>query len=140
MSDRVFAAIVAAIAALATGCLTYAAARKKIEADTKGLITQLGHNIEQLERQISANMELQEQRLRTELRTQFMAEEAIRELLNRAQPKRSFEVIKDQVGGFNDNELRQLLVRAGAIRFYGANRKEWWGLRERNWPELKKVR
>lgn len=125
MDDKLFAALVAAAAALFTGLLSYLAARLKIQAD---VLSQAN--------QIEAALKLQEERLRTELRTEFMAEEAIRALLLSAQPKRSFEVIERRVGGFDGAELRQLLVRAGAVRFYGRNNKELWGLRERNEPDL----
>jgi hypothetical protein len=39
-------------------------------------------------------------------------------------------------GGFSDDDLRQLLVRAGALRFEGSNGDELWGLRERNQDRL----
>jgi len=49
-----------------------------------------------------------------------MAEVAIRSLLR---PKewelRSFGAIKRRMGGFDDDELRRLLVRAGALSFEG---------------------
>ena len=80
---------------------------------------------------------LQRDRLRVELRTQFMAEEAIRQLLLDERWKlRSFERIKRRVGGFDDDELRQLLVRAGALRFQGRSGEELWGLRQRNLDQL----
>jgi hypothetical protein len=76
---------------------------------------------------------LQEMRLRTELRTEFMAEEAIRSLLlHKDWELRSFDAIKRRVGGFADEQLRQLLVRAGALSFQGEGGKELWGLKERN--------
>jgi hypothetical protein len=82
-----------------------------------------------------ATFKLQREKLRLELRTQFMAEEAIRVLLLQDNWKqRSFSIIKKTIGGFKDDELRQLLVRSGAVRFYSndASKTEWWGLRERN--------
>ena len=85
------------------------------------------------ERKIRADLEQQEHRLRTELRTEFMAEEAVKKLLRHEKwEKRSFAEIQRRVGGFADDELRKLLVRAGAVRFYGKNNKEFWGLIERN--------
>ena len=67
-----------------------------------------------------------------------MAEEAIRALLNHEDWKlRSFEAIKRRVKGFDDKELRQLLVRAGAVAFErGADGEEMWGLRDRNLRQL----
>jgi hypothetical protein len=67
----------------------------------------------------------EQQRLRVELRTQFMAEAALIQLLRHPQWElRSFDA------------LRQLLVRAGALRFEGPNGQELWGLRDRNEPRL----
>ena len=140
MDDKLFAAVIAAAAALITACISYLAARLKIQSDVSAQTDRLRHEIDQGERKIAADLKLQEERLRTELRTQFMAEEAIRELLRSAQPKRSFEVIERRVGGFDGDELRQLLVRAGAVRFYGPNNRELWGLRERNAPDLEEDR
>lgn len=80
---------------------------------------------------------LQRDKLRLELRTQFMAEEAIRQLLLDPRWKlRSFELIRRRVGGFDDDSLRQLLVRAGALRFQAEDGEELWGLRERNADHL----
>jgi len=84
-----------------------------------------------------AGFRLQSDRLRLELRTQFMAEEAIRQLLLDPRWKlRSFELIKRRIGGFDDDSLRQLLVRAGALRFQANDGDELWGLRERNADQL----
>jgi hypothetical protein len=80
---------------------------------------------------------LQDSRLRTELRTEFMAEEAIRALLMHDRwRKRNFTEIKRRIRGFDDNALRQLLVRSGAVAFTGRNDEELWGLRERNPQDL----
>ncbi|GAA4715533.1 hypothetical protein [Sphingomonas lutea] len=74
---------------------------------------------------------LARQRMREEFRLQFRAETLIRKLLsNETWALRSFDVIKHHVGGFEDDALRQLLVRAGAVRFH-AKGKEMWGLYER---------
>ena len=84
--------------------------------------------------QLKNDIELQQRRLEEELRTEKMAEAAIRELLIRAEAKRSFTRIKARVGGFEDDELRRLLVRSGALRYEGQGGLELWGLRERNEP------
>ena len=76
---------------------------------------------------------IQEGKLKAELRTEFMAEEAAKALLQNDQwQKRSFEEIKKRLGGFADDELRKILVRAGAVRFEGGEGKELWGLISRN--------
>lgn len=77
----------------------------------------------------------QVRQLREELRTEYMAEEVVRKLLNRPDwRRRSFEVIKSRLKGFDDDELRKILVRAGAVSFKGNEdeTREFWGLRERN--------
>jgi hypothetical protein len=80
---------------------------------------------------------VQERKLRTELRTEFMAEQAAKSLLeNERWAKRSFAEIKKRLGGFEDDELRKILVRAGAARFEGADGKELWGLISRNRSEV----
>jgi len=62
----------------------------------------------------------QEKRLRTELRTEFMAEQSIRQFLeDKRWRMRSFAQIEMRLGGFNGDDLRRLLVRAGALRFRG---------------------
>ena len=38
-------------------------------------------------------------------------------------------MIRHHIGGFEANELRQLLVRAGAVRFMAADGTELWALR-----------
>lgn len=78
---------------------------------------------------------LQAQRLRTELRTEFMAEEAILQLLLHDKWRaRSFTEIKRRIRGFEDDELRKMLVSAGAVAFDGEKDPsvEYWGLRKRN--------
>jgi len=76
---------------------------------------------------------IQERKLRADLRTEFMAEEAVKRLLNSPKwEKRSFDEIKKRLGGFEDDELRKILVRAGAVRFTGENDHELWGLLNRN--------
>ena len=80
---------------------------------------------------------IQERRLRADLRTEFMAEQVAKELLESAKwEKRSFEQIRKRLGGFEDNELRKILVRAGAARFGGDGDDELWGLIRRNQDEI----
>ncbi len=74
-----------------------------------------------------------EERLRREFRLEFAAEDAARELLERS-PKinRSFSFLQHRLRGFEPNELRQILVRCGALHFLGTDGEERWGLRDRN--------
>jgi hypothetical protein len=80
---------------------------------------------------------VQERKLKTELRTEFMAEQAVKSLLeNEKWKKRSLDEIKKRLGGFDDNELRKLLVCAGAVRFEASDGKELWGLISRNRDDI----
>jgi len=81
---------------------------------------------------------IQERKLKAELRTEFMAEQAAKSLLENPQwGKRSFSEIKKRLGGFADDELRKILVRAGAVRFERTdNGDELWGLISRNQSDL----
>lgn len=80
---------------------------------------------------------VQERRLRTQLRTEFMAEQAVKALLETDRwTKRSFAEIKKRLQGFGDDELRKILVRAGAIRFEASGDVELWGLISRNKEDL----
>jgi len=84
-----------------------------------------------------ASFLLQERRIKFEfaqMRTEFMAEQVARQLLEHERwQRRSFKAIKHRLGGFDDDELRKILVRAGAIRFEDRNtQEEFWGLIHRN--------
>lgn len=82
---------------------------------------------------------LQRQRYRHELelrregmKTEFMAEETARHFLShKSFTDRSFETLKNNLGGFDDDELRKILVRAGAIRVHRKDGSEWWRLLSR---------
>ncbi len=87
-----------------------------------------------------AALYLQTERLKQELKTEFMAEQAIADLLNHPDWKlRSWKILSSRIGGFDEEELRQMLVRAGALRFWSHENGqdlEWWGLRTRNEDRL----
>jgi hypothetical protein len=56
-------------------------------------------------------------RVREENKTEFQAEQtALHFLSHKNYTDRSFETLKKHLGGFEDDELRKILVRAGAIR------------------------
>lgn len=82
---------------------------------------------------------LQHQKYRQDLRvlrenhkTEFMAESTAKHFLNhKSYTDRSFETLKKHLGGFEDNELRKILVRAGAIREIREDGTEWWRLLNR---------
>lgn len=70
--------------------------------------------------------------LREQFKTDFMAEETARHFLShKSYTDRSFETLQKKLGGFSDDELRKILVRAGAIRVYREDDSEWWRLLSR---------
>ena len=65
-------------------------------------------------------------------KTEFMAEETARHFLShRGYTDRSFEVLQTHLGGFAEDDLRKILVRAGAIRIFRDDGSEWWRLLSR---------
>jgi hypothetical protein len=108
------------------------AAREKFTAEMHQRQNEQRAELMRHTQQLKHELEMQESRLRTELKTEFMAEETINRLLTTREPQRSFEAIRRRIGGFGDQELRRLLVRAGAVRFEGRDDTEFWGLPERN--------
>ena len=76
------------------------------------------------------------ERLRAELRTEFMAEEVIHQLLShQTWTLRSFEIRKRHIRGLSEDELRKMLIGAGALAFDDKSNDgttvEYWGLRTR---------
>ncbi|WP_042245865.1 hypothetical protein [Paracoccus sp. PAMC 22219] len=83
---------------------------------------------EKLERELAA----ERQALLAEFGTEQSVETAISHHLGISEfPYRSFPMIRHHLGGFESNELRRLLVRAGAVRFMAADETELWALRDR---------
>ncbi len=80
-----------------------------------------------------ATYRVQERKLRKEYQLQDSAQRVTHLLLAESKwPLRSFKVIRHHLAGFEDDALRQLLVRAGAIRFKSKSGEELWGLIDRN--------
>lgn len=77
---------------------------------------------------------------REDNKTENMAEATVKYyLMEEKFYERSFEHLKTKLGGFEDNELRKILVRAGAVRFIRKdNQKEFWCLVERLREKYKK--
>lgn len=83
---------------------------------------------------------LQKDRATTDLRialeavkTEHMAEKTAQHFLShRGYTDRSFELLSERLGGFEPDELRRILVRAGAIRFRRSNGSEYWRLLSRD--------
>lgn len=71
-----------------------------------------------------------------------MAERAARHFLkHKGYTDRSFDTLKKHLGGWDndEDELRRILVRAGAIRTYRDN-KEWWTLLSREKEKIEKLK
>ena len=63
------------------------------------------------------------------VKTEHMAEKtALHYLNNKGYRDRSFEMLSKRLGGFNEDELRKILVRAGAVRYKRGDGKEYWRL------------
>jgi lipopolysaccharide export system protein LptC len=72
-------------------------------------------------------------------KTEFMAENTAKHYLShKGYTDRSFEVLKKHLGGFEENELRKILVRAGAIRIYKEDGTEMWRLLSRSLENAEK--
>ena len=70
--------------------------------------------------------------LREQYKTDFMAEETARHFLgHKGYTDRSFDILQKHLGGFEEEELRKILVRAGAVRIYRDDGSEWWRLLNR---------
>ncbi len=75
------------------------------------------------------------------VKTEHMAEQAVRYFLShKGYTDRSFDLIKKRIGGFKEDQLRRLLVRAGAVRFFRKDGSEWWRLIERQDEAIAKVK
>lgn len=71
--------------------------------------------------------------LRENNKTEFMAENTAKHYSShKGYTDRSFEVLQKHLGGFEENELRKILVRAGAIRIYKKEGTEMWRLLSRS--------
>lgn len=106
MDPAIFSAIAALFGALVGGCISYAL------------------NRQQFHHQIRA--------LREQHKVEYMAEETARHFLShKGYTDRSFDTLQKHLGGFEENELRKILVRAGAIRDYRSDGSEWWRLLSR---------
>ncbi len=81
-------------------------------------------NRQQLENQLKV--------LREQHKTEFMAENTAKHFLSHEKyTDRSFETLQKHLGGFTEDELRKILVRAGAVRVYRDDGSEWWRLLSR---------
>jgi hypothetical protein len=74
------------------------------------------------------------QQLDRQYRLENRSEAAVLDLLmQRPFRMRSLDIIRSHLGGFDDdNKLRQVLIRVGALRWRTENGEEVWGLLDRN--------
>lgn len=67
------------------------------------------------------------------VKTEHMAEQAaLHYLEHKGYTDRSFELLSKRLGGFKGDELRKILVRAGAVRYIRSDDTEWWRLLSRS--------
>jgi hypothetical protein len=67
------------------------------------------------------------------VKTEHMAEKTAQYYLNhKGYTDRSFDLLSKRLGGFEENELRKILVRAGAVRYIRPDGSEWWRLLSRS--------
>jgi len=126
MASQIWPAIIAAVVSLLVAGSSALLTKSKLRWDSQLQMESL-----------KAQARQQEARLRTELKTEFMAEDALHQLLeHETWEQRSFAQIKKRIRGFDDNELRRLLVRSGAVAFQRDSAEEFWGLRTRNADKL----
>lgn len=102
--------------AIFTGVVTYLIQERKLKIERQNLSNQF-----QIERE----------RLAEQYKTERRADAALSKFLNHVKfTRRSFDFIRERIGSFEDDELRKMLVRNGAIRKIGKDKKEWWELLE----------
>jgi hypothetical protein len=113
LDPQLFAALSTLVGTLLGGVVTLAASRQ-----------QFRHQI---------------QALREQHKTEFMAEATARHFLShKGYTDRTFQVLKEHLGGFEDDELRKILVRAGAVRVY-RDEEEWWYLLSRTDERIERL-
>jgi len=123
----VLSAVVGAFAAIGVAILTTRSQREKLESE---LLFQ--------RKKLEEEIKTQRARLEAEFATENSAETALHQFLALHRfPYRTFPMIRHHIGGFRSNELRKLLVRAGAVRFMAADGTELWALRERVLEDFK---
>ncbi|MFC1531301.1 hypothetical protein ACFL5T_03565 [Gemmatimonadota bacterium] len=79
--------------------------------------------------------------LKEQHKTDFMAETTARHyLMSKKFTDRSFSMLEERLGGFESDELRKILVRAGAVRHVRKDGSEWWRLIEREAEAIRRQR
>ncbi|WP_436516391.1 hypothetical protein [Ekhidna sp. To15] len=122
MSETVITSIITSgIIALLSGLITYIIQERKLQAEKS---------------KIREQFDLEREKLEEQYKTERSADAALSKFLRHVKfRRRSFSFIKSKMGGFEDEELRRMLIRNGAIRSYEkkANKNiEWWELLEQS--------
>ncbi|WP_101757262.1 hypothetical protein [Oceanicoccus sp. KOV_DT_Chl] len=94
-------------------------------------------NSDAAENRFKTELEQAERKLRSEFALEHSLENAIQTLMSKGFALRSFSLIRHHIRGFEDDELKQLLVKSGCICFKVIKGKEYWGLLSENDPLLK---
>jgi len=82
-------------------------------------------------------LKISDKKHKREYKLDYQVEELVLKFLKHPKWRfRTFKTIKHHIGGFKDDELRQILVRIGAIRFKDSEGIEIWGLYERIQKEV----
>jgi hypothetical protein len=148
--DKLLTTLIAGAVSLLVGIIT-AVVTLRIAKQRAAVDFELARRREEVDERLKKlEGEIGEQKIRLEERTLFQAERVAYELLRDARwPTRRFQQIRHHIGGFDDQELRKILVRAGALRFgprganpygpQGDSNTELWGLIERNRDRLQKA-
>ena len=120
---RIIAAVVGAVTAVITAFLTAILTVRKQSQHLEIEHAKLNVALEELRREHSLA---------------YAAERVAHALLKDEQWRlRTFEALQRHLGGFDENELRKILVCSGAIRFYTKKSgTELWGLLDRNKDRL----
>ena len=122
----VVAAVIAGIAALASAIVAFKASRESARLSSE--TARLSSEVERLS---------SDARLKREFQLEFAAERVAEQLFTDPQWRlRTFKTLKHHLGGFAEDELRKILVRAGAIRFISKDGEELWGLLRLNIDRL----
>lgn len=127
MPPEIITAIVGLFGAISGAAATYFLGRKQVAAQT-----------DIAQKAAAAELLIAQQRLGAENRLADASHKAIERLLRQKEWElRSFDALKKHLPGFEDNELRKLLVAAGAISFAeDRTGRELWGLMDRNAVKL----
>jgi hypothetical protein len=141
--------VVALVGAVLGPVIAYILATRKLRADIgaakEALATQITLSESQRvaeaeisQNQLAAAAKIAQEELLAQNRLSISSYEVIRKLLSQADWElRTFEALKVHLRGFEDNELRKLLIAAGALAFERADGVELWGLLERNEEKLR---